>query len=284
MGREKFSADQMAEYYREVHRKFLETEPRDTITPITCPTEPRWVNYFVNFAHQLGMEKAFAFLKSNLGSLRGRCVLDLGCGRGRWARKYASLGCRVTGVDFSVEAVKVLGQEMPEHQFLCQDISKLIVPKATFDIVNSVTVLQHIPEDLQREAMRHAAGALKKGGYLVLLENTADFGPAVVFPHRLNEWISMAEASGLELCRCWGSNYEVLFRAVAPYARRLLRGNKLRSGNFAEASASTQRQPAKRQLRSALRSLMAIGSFPLEWLVSRVPLFEPSHQVMIFRK
>jgi len=284
MEQEKLSADQMAEYYREVHRKCLETKPNDNLAPIIYPTEPRCVNCFTSFAHHLGMQKAFAFLKSNLGSLSARCVLDLGCGRGRWTKKYASLGCRVTGVDISFEAVKALAQEMPEHHFLRQDISKLIVPAETFDIVNSVTVLQHMPVDLQSEAVRRAAAALKKGGYLVLLENTAEFGSPIVFPHRPEEWTSMGEAAGLEPCACWGSNYEILSRTFLPYARRLLRGSKPRSGYVAEAGASMQRRPVNPRLRAARRTLMALGSFPLEWLASKLPLFEPSHRVMIFRK
>ena len=284
MAQEKLSPDEMREYYREVHRRCLEAEPCDSLAPVTCPTEPRWINRFVSFAHQLGMKKAFAFLKSNLGSLRGRSVLDLGCGRGRWTKRYASQGCHVTGVDISLEAIQLLAQEMPEHRFLCQDISKLVVPNEAFDIASSVTVLQHMPEELQREAIKHATGALKNGGYLVLLENTADFESPVVFPHRPKEWIYMAEASGLQICGCWGSNYEVLFRTLIPGARRLLGTSKPRNENAAGVGASMQRRSVNRQLRSALRTLLALGSFPLEWFVSKVPMFEPSHQVMIFRK
>jgi len=284
MGQEKYSSDQMANYYRGIHRKWVETDPNDSLTPVTCPNEPRWVNYFVSFAHQLGMEKAIALLRSNLGSLRGRSVLDLGCGRGRWTKKYASFGCRVTGVDISLEAVELLAREMPEHRFLCQDISKLIVASETFDIANSVTVLQHMPEELQREAMKHATGALKKGGYLVLLENTVDFESPIVFPHHPKEWVSIAEASGLQLCASWGSNYEVLFRAVIPRVKRLLSTSKPKHGNAARAGAAVQGEPSRWRLKSALRTLLAIGSFPLEWVASKVPVFEPTHQVMVFRK
>jgi len=284
MGQSKYSPDQMAEYYRDIHRKWVESDPKDSLAPVTCPHEPRWVNYFVSFAHQLGVEKAIAFLRSNMGPLEGRSVLDLGCGRGRWTKKYASLGCRVTGVDISLEAVQVLAREMPEHRFLCQDISKLIVPNEAFDIANSVTVLQHMPAELQRETLKHATGALKKGGYLVLLENTVDFEIPVVFPHPTKEWVSMAEASGLQLCRSWGSNYEILFRSVIPGVKRLLSGGKTKVESVEQAGASITRRDSSRRLRPALRTLLALGSFPLEWLVSKVPLFEPSHQVMVFRK
>jgi SAM-dependent methyltransferase len=284
MGQEKYSPDQMADYYRGIHGKWLETDPNDSLAPVTLPNEPRWVNSFVSFAHQLGVEKAFALLRSNLGTLRGRSVLDLGCGRGRWTKKYASLGCEVTGVDVSLEAVKFLAREMPEHRFLCQDISKLIVPSDTFDVVNSVTVLQHMPEELQREALKHATGALKEGGYLVLLENTIDFESPIVFPHRPKEWVSMAEASGLQLCASWGSNYEVLFRVVIPRVKGLLSGSKPRHRSAGRAGAATQGEPSRPRLKPALRTLLAIASFPLEWVASKIPMFEPTHQVMVFRK
>ena len=284
MRREKYSSDQMAEYYRGIHRKCAETDPQDSLAPATCPEEPRWVNYFISYAHRLGAEKAFAFLRSNLGSLRGRSVLDVGCGRGRWTKQYASFGCRVTGVDISQEAVALLAREMPEHRFLCQDISKLNLPGEAFDIANSVTVLQHMPEELQREAIRRAAGALKTGGFLVLLENTVDFDIPVVFPHRAKEWVNLAEASGLRLCGTWGSNYEVLFRTVIPRVKRLLRGGKPEDENQAQAGAPIEKRGPGSRPRRTLRTLTAIASFPVEWFASKTSLFEPSHQVMVFRK
>lgn len=284
MGQEKRSSDQMAEFYRDIHRKWVETDPNNSLAPVTCPAAPRWFNYFVSFAHQLGMEKAIAFLRSKMGPLEGRSVLDLGCGRGRWTKKYASFGCRVTGVDISLEAVQVLAREMPEHRFLCQDISKLIVPSEAFDIANSVTVIQHMPTEQQRETLKYATAALKKGGYLVLLENTVDFDSPVVFPHSPKDWISMAEASGLQLCGSWESNYEVLFRTVIPSVKRLLSVGKRRDENVGPADASMKRRGPSSRLKPALYTLMAVPSFPLEWLACKVRVFEPSHEVMVFRK
>jgi len=284
MGDEKYSSEKMAEYYRRIHRAWVDSDPNESLAPVTFPDQPRWVNYFTNFAHQLGVEKAIAFLRSDLGTLRGRSVLDLGCGRGRWTKKYASLGCRVTGVDISPDAVGLLAREMPEHSFLCQDISKLVVPGESFDIVNSVTVLQHLPEDLQHEAMKRAASALKKGGHLVLLENIVEFDSPIVFPHRPEEWAGMAEASGLQLCGSWGSNYEVLFRTVTPRVKKLLGRGKPKNGNVVGAGAATKNESSGRRLKPALRSFAAMVSFPLEWFASKVSVFEPSHQVMVFRK
>jgi SAM-dependent methyltransferase len=173
------------------------------------------VNRFADFAHRLGMKRAFASLEGQWGSLANRSVLDLGCGRGRWSREYASRGAHVTGVDISPDAIDLLAKEMPEHRFLCADIVALRFPDTSFDIVNSVTVLQHVPEANQRTALSLISQWLKPGGTLVLLDNVVAFGAPHVFPHRTDEWVGMVEAAGLTPTSIWSSNFEPLFRLAS---------------------------------------------------------------------
>ena len=94
----------------------------------------------------------------------------------------------------------------------------------------------------------------------------------------------MVEASGLRLCGSWGSNYEVMFSVVIPGVKRMFGAAKAKDGNDGRDGASTQSESSNRRLVSVLRTLMALGSFPLEWFGSKVPVFEPTHQVMVFRK
>ena len=47
-----------------------------------------------------------AFLKERLGLAPGSAVVDLGCGPGLYSRRLASLGCDVTGIDFSKNSIE----------------------------------------------------------------------------------------------------------------------------------------------------------------------------------
>src|SRR5262245_18575437 len=46
-------------------------------------------------------------IRRYFGELEGSVLLDLGCGTGRFSRKFAAQGARVTGVDFSSGALEI---------------------------------------------------------------------------------------------------------------------------------------------------------------------------------
>jgi len=282
MPEKKRTAAEMADWYRNVHREALLRNSKDELDAVIHPGAGRLLNRFVDYAHQLGMRKALAYLEAQVGTLSGRQVLDLGCGRGRWVRQYAARGAQLTGVDISPEAIEVLSREMPQHRFLCQDLTRLSVTPDSFDVVNSVTVLQHLPEDQQERVLLLIQQALKPGGHFVLLENLVDHAPHV-FPHRLPEWIRMVEASGLRAVWSSGSNYELLLRAFNRVA-----GSFSKQGAASEApvsrAASAGRPSLKHRVGLLVRAALAILSCPLEWVLYKVPLAKPTHGVMIFRK
>ena len=279
----KMSAEEMKSYYRQLHQEAIARDRHEDLSAVIDITANRWVNSFTDYAHRLGMKRAFSFLKDEWGSLAGRTVLDLGCGRGRWSKEYAAREARVTGVDISPDAVNLLGAEMPQHQFICQDIPALKFPPESFDVVSSVTVVQHLPLEKQLLAFSLAAQWIKPGGYFVLLENIMGFDAPHVFPHRTDEWIRMVEATGLKLRHCWGSNFEVLFRVEAS-TLRLLRGSKPPRGAMMPMTPQFGRHSMKSRLKSGAKTVIACLSFPTEWICQRVSIATPTHSVMIFSK
>jgi len=272
----KMSAEEMTLYYRSVHQQALKRDRSDSLSPVIGPDASIWVNRFTDFAHRQGMKYAFRVLEGESVSLRNRSVLDLGCGRGRWLKEYAARGARVTGVDISQEVISMLAGELPEHHFIAADIAELTLPDKSFDLINAVTVLQHMPQAQQKIVLSKAWRWLKPGGRLVLLENTFAFDDPRVFPHRTEEWIAMVEANGFECSHRWGSNFEVLLRSARSVSQRL-RGNNPRRGVPREHAP-------KSRLKSALGAALAIVSFPVEWACHRVPIAQSSHSVMMFRK
>ena len=274
---DKMSDLEMAQYYVEAHRRALARDQDDRLEAVIASGENRWVIRFKDFAHRLGMKKAFASLEDEMGSLRGRSVLDLGCGRGRWTREYASRGALVTGVDISPDAIQLVAREQPQYRFLCGDVASLEFADESFDIVNSVTVLQHMPDARQRTVLGRIGAWLKPGGRLVLLESLVGFGAPHVFPHSTDEWIAMAETAGLKRTSCWGSNFEVLFVMRARFIRRE------RLGREAFLPGAGPALPPS-LIKTGLKTAVALASFPIEWCCHRAQLAAPTHGVMMFSK
>ncbi|MEZ0227134.1 MAG: methyltransferase domain-containing protein [Planctomycetota bacterium] len=97
--------------------------------------------------------------------VRGKLVLDVGVGTGRYADVVARWGGRVVGIDLSL-AVLTARENLArqgERAFVAQaDLFKLPFKEQTFDIVYSIGVLHHTPST--RAAFRTIARCLKPGG------------------------------------------------------------------------------------------------------------------------
>lgn len=88
-------------------------------------------------------------VRSLIGDVGGRTVLDLGCGTGRHALWLADVGATVTAVDFS-EGMLAEARAKPGAErvcFLVHDLHQsLLFENAAFDVVVSGLVLEHLRE------------------------------------------------------------------------------------------------------------------------------------------
>jgi malonyl-CoA O-methyltransferase len=81
------------------------------------------------------------------GDVRGKDVLDLGCGTGRHTTWLAHAGARVTAVDFSAGMLAEARRKVPEAavRFVVHDLHEpLPFPGRSFDLVVSGLVLEHL--------------------------------------------------------------------------------------------------------------------------------------------
>jgi SAM-dependent methyltransferase len=104
------------------------------------------------------------FSNFDLAWLRGRTVLDAGCGMGRHARQIAPFAETVVAVDFSSainEAARNVS-DLPNVQCVQGDVTRLPVPDNAFDFVFSMGVLHHIADTTG--TLRGLVRALKPGG------------------------------------------------------------------------------------------------------------------------
>jgi SAM-dependent methyltransferase len=96
--------------------------------------------------------------------LRGKLVLDVGCGAGRFLEVVSRWGARAIGIDFSfaVEASQANIGDRPNVDVIQADVFHLPFRDAVFDTIFSIGVLHHTRDT--REAFLSLPRHLKNGG------------------------------------------------------------------------------------------------------------------------
>jgi len=99
--------------------------------------------------------------------LKGKLVLDVGCGMGRFAEVATRFGARVVGVDLSA-AAEVAAKNLADRDFVAFQADVFALPFApeSFDIIYSIGVLHHTPDC--EAAVKALDKYLKPGGLLVV--------------------------------------------------------------------------------------------------------------------
>ncbi len=104
--------------------------------------------------------------------VRGRRVLDAGCGLGLYLEHLAEQGACVHGIEFDAERARAAAQVRPH--VLQASAEALPYAEASFDLVLSNEVLEHVQDD--RQAVREAVRVLAPGGQMIL------FAPNRLYP------------------------------------------------------------------------------------------------------
>jgi SAM-dependent methyltransferase len=159
---------------------------------------------------------------------RGWEVLDVGCGTGTWSRRIAAMGATVVGADFSSEMVR-MATPAPGVEFMVGSAQDLALADGRFDLVVSVTVLQHITSDPELErALANLHRMLKPGARFFLLEYSpvgARAQPAGAGHMRyrtVDDWTMLCGRAGFELAKLTGVRFighRVLGGGVARWRR-----------------------------------------------------------------
>jgi malonyl-CoA O-methyltransferase len=113
----------------------------------------------------------FQAIKSGLGQITGQCVLDAGCGRGRFARALLEEypNARVVGVDISAEMLKCVPSSVETRQ---GSLLNLPFAENSFDHAYSVEALEHAinPESAIAELCR----VVKPGGRIIVIDKNQE--------------------------------------------------------------------------------------------------------------
>jgi ubiquinone/menaquinone biosynthesis C-methylase UbiE len=108
-------------------------------------------------------------------------ILDVGCGLGKWVNLFAERRFHVTGIDFSPWMIRLAKKRIRKDlkelvNFHVMNVAKLDLPSNFYDMVNCVTVLQHIFNDEDwKNAVHEMVRVTKSLGYLLIFEAVPSF-------------------------------------------------------------------------------------------------------------
>ena len=106
----------------------------------------------------------------SLVALKGKRVLDVGCGGGILADSMARKGANVLGIDLASKALKVAQLHALEAQTANVQYQEISAEKlaseqpGTFDIVTCMEMLEHVPDP--SSIVKACASLVKPGGYV----------------------------------------------------------------------------------------------------------------------
>jgi 2-polyprenyl-6-hydroxyphenyl methylase / 3-demethylubiquinone-9 3-methyltransferase len=107
-----------------------------------------------------------------LAPLRGKTVLDVGCGGGILADSMARKGAEVTGIDLSTKALQVArlhaleaGTQGVTYREVSAEALAAEMP-ASFDVVTCMEMLEHVPDPAS--VVRACSTLVKPGGWVFL--------------------------------------------------------------------------------------------------------------------
>ncbi len=156
-------------------------------------------------------------LEQLVGDVRGKSVLDLGCGEGFFTRRFRQLGARrVVGVDISSAMISLAEAEEREHtlgvEYICADVRDL-TDVGEFDIVVAAYLLHYSRTEAEMQQMcTSIVSHLPAGGRFITLNENPDqtaeayagyeqygFNKTVASPRREGSEITYWMVSGREL-------------------------------------------------------------------------------------
>lgn len=116
----------------------------------------------------ISRQRFLSFTGWSVEDLRGKLLLDAGCGAGRFAEVALDCGAEVVAVDYS-GAVDACRQNLGSHRLfhvVQADVYRLPLRPGSFDFVYSFGMLQHTPD--VEKAFLALPQQLKEGGQLAV--------------------------------------------------------------------------------------------------------------------
>src|SRR4051794_9433843 len=119
---------------------------------------------------------------ANALDLRGKTVVDIGCGDGAFVRALAGAGADALGIEVSEDAVAGARERDPAHRYEVGGAERLPLEDASIDVATLMRSLHHVPDpasafpELRRVVREHVwiAEPLPEGAFFELLRPVDD--------------------------------------------------------------------------------------------------------------
>jgi SAM-dependent methyltransferase len=268
------------EYWAGVAESFRSADATG-FAPVLHPDAPAWYNRLIDNLQFHAMRRALAIAQIPQGAR----FLDIGCGTGRWLRRYQQRGFRALGLDATLGMLRTAREHGTAAPLVTGEAQRLPFPDASFDAVSDVTVVQHIPLASQPQALAEMLRVLKPGGHLILVELIVGQG-GHVFSRTPQDWIQQVTSHGATLLGWFGQEFLLPDRVFLTIVHKLLNSKSSAGGAGLPPSQPVTRQAApRRQLYWGIRHLIAILSAWADPLTEKIfPGRCATHAVLVFRK
>ena len=112
---------------------------------------------------------------SILRDLKGKKVLDVGCGSGVFVVEFVKRGASVIGIDYSKKMIKLAENEtekykLPKNKFKLQIAGATNLPFKNnyFDIILATGLTDYLSDLENEKFIKEASRTIKKGGHLLV--------------------------------------------------------------------------------------------------------------------
>lgn len=106
-------------------------------------------------------------VKKLLEPLKGKKILDVGCGDGKFTSALAR-ETETIGIDFSENAIRFAKCLVPEASFLVMNATQMEFPDANFDVVTCLDVIEHLPGHRVKKVIDEIYRVLKPEGVFII--------------------------------------------------------------------------------------------------------------------
>ena len=256
--------------------------------PILHPLAPAWFNQLIDSLQFRALRRALALAAVPPGAR----FLDVGCGTGRWVRRYGELGFSAMGVDATIGMLQIARAHDTRAPLTTGLAQSLPFSDAAFDCLSDITVIQHIPYELQPNALREMVRVIKPGGRMILMEvicgkNSHIGKDSHVFPREPGDWINEVERCGGSLIDWFGQEFLLADRLYVRLAQTLSerKGNLVEQVQSTSYRSSSSKSSVAHRIYWQLRHLTVPFSVWSEPAVARIcPPSLATHGMFVFRK
>lgn len=118
-----------------------------------------------------GYRKMHRFIYDTISERPNSNVLEVGIGTGVLASKLRSLGCEITGLDFSDSMIEISKKKIPDAVIIKRDIT-LGLPEELkdkrYEYITSNYTLHHLNDDQKVSFLIELLGVLKEDGTILI--------------------------------------------------------------------------------------------------------------------